>query len=85
MRRFDGQVLPAALPCAVRTFLQHGLSADVPAAAWLASVGIVPWGCHPSRNRVIVVGVRVRRLRDDLVTRMKIDNSDWKQILKQPD
>jgi len=27
-----GQVLPAALPCAVRTFLQHGLSALVPAA-----------------------------------------------------
>jgi len=34
-----GQVLPATLPCAVRTFLQCGLSALAPATAWWASRG----------------------------------------------
>jgi nicotinate phosphoribosyltransferase len=31
-----------------------------------------------------VLSDKLRRLRDDLVTRMKIDNSDWRRILKQP-
>jgi hypothetical protein len=31
-----------------------------------------------------VLSDKLRRLRDDLVTRMKIDNSDWRRIPKQP-
>ena len=31
-----------------------------------------------------VLSDKLRRLRDDLVTRMKVDNSDWERILKQP-
>ena len=37
------------------------------------------------KNYPHVLSDKLRRLRDELVTRMKADNSDWKRILKQPD
>jgi len=37
------------------------------------------------KNYPHVLSDKLRRLRDELVTRMKVDNSDWKRILKQPD
>jgi len=37
------------------------------------------------KNYPHVLSDKLRQLRDKLVTRMKVDNSDWKRILKQPD
>ena len=37
------------------------------------------------KNYPHVLSDKLRTLRDELVTRMKVDNSDWKRILKQPD
>jgi nicotinate phosphoribosyltransferase len=36
-------------------------------------------------NYEVKLSNKLRQLRDELVTRMKVDNSDWKKILKQPD
>ncbi len=36
------------------------------------------------KNYPHVLSDKLRRLRDELVTRMKIDNSGWQQVLKQP-